>query len=293
MTDWLVLGAGGQLGRCLQEALTESGTPHVALTSPECDITDPSALEHSLGRHKPRVVVNCAAWTAVDAAEDNVETAFSVNCRGAGNVARACRAAGSLLVHVSTDYVFPGTESGPYAEDAPTGPVSAYGKSKLCGELEVLAALPDASYIVRTAWLYSRHGGNFAKTMLRRALTGTPVRVVDDQRGQPTLADDLARHIIDIVSAHAPFGVYHGTNSGEASWCDFARDIFRLSGSGEHLVSAVDSSEYPTRAVRPRNSVLGHDRTRLNGLTEMRHWSAALAASVRAIIDVIDEEAGK
>lgn len=276
----------------MQEALVERGISYVALGSGECDITEPESVLKALNAHRPDVVVNCAAWTGVDAAEDNKEAAFAVNCGGAGNVARACGETGATLVHVSTDYVFAGTGSGPYAEDAATAPVSVYGKSKLCGEEAVRAAHGSRSYVIRTAWLYSRHGGNFAKTMLRRALAGAAVRVVEDQFGQPTLAEDLARHIIDIVASSTPFGVYHGTNSGSASWYDFATALYEFAGADTSLVSPVASTEYPTKAVRPSNSVLGHDRTVTAGMSEMRPWRDAAEASAKGIIYVLSQETG-
>lgn len=290
MTTWLILGARGQLGTCMQEALTSKGLPFVALGSDECDVRDAGAVSAAIRDHSAGIVVNCSAWTAVDAAEDNEAAAFALNCDAVGSIASACRAAGSLLVHVSTDYVFPGVEGGAYDEYSPTGPVSVYGQSKLCGELRALSEHPAGTYIVRTAWLYSRHGGNFAKTMLRRALAGTEVRVVDDQRGQPTLADDVALHIIGLVTCAAPVGIYHGTNSGQGTWCDFAREIFDLAGAGTALVSPVPTSEYPTRAVRPSNSVLGHGRTVAAGLPEMRPWQDALRASIARIITAVESE---
>ena len=274
----------------MQEALTERNLPFVALGSDECDVTNSDAVSAVMEIHRPDVVVNCSAWTAVDAAEDNEATAFAINCDGPRNVAVACRTSGSTFVHVSTDYVFPGDGSGEYAEDSPTGPVSVYGKSKLCGEREAIAGHPDGTYIVRTAWLYSRHGGNFVKTMLRRALSGAAVRVVDDQLGQPTLANDLARHIIDLVTSGAPVGVFHGTNSGRTTWCGLAREIFDLAGAGTGLVSPVGTSEYPTRAVRPANSVLGHARTLDAGVAEMRQWDIALRASISGIIETVKSE---
>ena len=282
---WLILGSQGQLGQCICDALTEMGIEFVAVGREECDITDPAAVASTLAYCRPNVVVNCAAWTAVDAAEDHEADALLINCTGATNVALACREASSLLVHISTDYVFSGSGNGPYAEDEPTNPVSAYGRSKLCGENGVLDTYPNGSYVIRTAWLYSRHGGNFAKTMLRRALEGAPVRVVADQLGQPTLADDLARHIINLVSSDAPKGVYHGTNSGACTWFDFAREIYALSGADIDLVSPVSTSEYPTRAIRPSNSVLGHEHTIRAGIAEMPAWNTALAGAIHSIID--------
>lgn len=290
VSSWLVLGGRGQLGTCMQEALTERNLTFVALGSDECDVTDPDAVLGTVSRYEPTIIVNCSAWTAVDAAEDNESAAFGVNCDGAANVARAARKAGATLVHISTDYVFPGTDDAPYAEDSATGPVSVYGRSKLCGEHKVAEIYPENSYVVRTAWLYSRHGGNFAKTMLRRALAGVQVRVVNDQLGQPTLADDLARHIISLVDARVPAGTYHGTNSGSCTWFSFARLLYELAGVDTSLVLPVASTEYPTRAVRPRNSVLSHGRTVEADVAEMRRWDIAVAASIDGIIGALSQE---
>lgn len=274
----------------MQEVLADRGLSFVALGSEECDVTSAAEVSAVIAHLRPDVVVNCSAWTAVDAAEDNEAAVFAINCDGPRNIASACSAIGSTLVHISTDYVFPGTGSSAYAEDSPTAPVSVYGRSKLCGEQGAIARHPDGTYIVRTAWLYSRHGANFVKTMLRRALAGVAVRVVDDQVGQPTLADDLARHIIELVTSEAPAGVYHGTNSGQGTWFDLAKEIFVLSGADSELVSPVSTSEYPTRAERPANSVLGHARTLNAGLAEMRKWEDALRESIGGIIAAVRSE---
>ena len=287
---WLVLGAGGQLGRCLEEALVEAGIPFTLAGRNECDITDARIVSDVLSRTRPDVVVNCAAWTAVDAAEDNEADATLANRDGARNVAEACKDHGALLVHVSTDYVFAGTDTGAYDEDSPTFPASAYGRTKLLGEHAVLENYPGGTYVVRTAWLYSRFGGNFVKTMLRRALTDAPVRVVDDQRGQPTHAGDLARHIIDLVQSGAPRGVYHGTSTGETTWYGFARLIYALAGVETDLVTPVLSSEFPTPATRPANSVLGHGRTVAAGVDEMRPWDTALQTVIADIIEAVKSE---
>ena len=287
---WLVLGGGGQLGRCLEEALVECGIPYTLADRGVCDITDARAADGLVSRIRPSVVVNCAAWTAVDAAEDDESAATLVNHNGARNVAEACKYHGAVLVQVSTDYVFSGKESGVHDENSTTNPVSAYGRSKLLGEQAVLDVYPDGTYVVRTAWLYSKFGGNFVKTMVRRALAEMPVRVVNDQHGQPTYAGDLARHIIDLVRSGAPFGVYHGTNSGNATWYELAREIFDLAHKPTTLVSPVGTDEYPTKATRPENSVLGHQRTLAAGVDEMRNWKDALAESIGGIIAVVEKE---
>ena len=180
----------------------------------------------------PDVVVNAAAYTAVDAAESDEPTAYAVNATGPQNLARACAARpGTRLVHISTDYVFSGEDEGPYDEDAPPAPRSAYGRTKLAGELAVRSALADRSFVVRTAWLYSAHGANFVKTMLKLEGDRETVSVVDDQRGQPTWSRDLGGQILALIAAGAAPGIYHGTNSGAVTWFGFTQEIFRLAGA--------------------------------------------------------------
>jgi dTDP-4-dehydrorhamnose reductase len=238
----------------------------------------------------PTVIVNAAAWTAVDAAEDDEDGAYNVNCLGAGHVASVAAAHAATLVHVSTDYVFSGSSTTPFREDDETAPVGAYGRTKLAGEHAVRLAHPDGSLIVRTAWLYSQFGHNFAKTMACKAKALQPVRVVNDQCGQPTLATDLAGHIIDLVAKKAPAGTYHGTNTGECTWFDFASEIFRLMGTDVSLISAVPSTEYPTRASRPPYSVLAHGNTERVGIAPMSPWLEALTEAIPHIIASTDQE---
>lgn len=284
---WLVVGAGGQLGRSLTKALTDAAMGNTAVTRSECDITSRSSVDAVLERVRPTIVVNTAAWTAVDAAEDHPDEAALINETGARTLAAACRASGSRLVHISTDYVFDGSADSPIPEDATCSPRTVYGRTKRAGEIAVLEELGDMCCVIRTAWLYSEYGSNFAKTMMRRALAGAPVSVVDDQIGQPTSAHDLARHAINLMTSGAPHGIYHGTNSGRASWYEFAQSIYTLADADMSLVSATDSSNYPTRATRPRYSVLSHARTLANGIEEMRPWRDALADSIDAVRDAV------
>ncbi len=204
MTRWLVTGAAGMLGRDLTDLLGARGEDFTPLARADLDITDPAAVAKAVSSVKPDVVVNCAAWTAVDAAEDHEEDALAINGQGAANLAAACADAGALLVHPSTDYVFDGRATTPYAEGAPTDPAGAYGRTKLAGERSVRAALPHASYIVRTAWLYGAHGKNFVKTMLRLARNGTAPGVVADQHGQPTWTADVATQIYALIATGPP-----------------------------------------------------------------------------------------
>ena len=287
---WLILGANGQLGKSLQTVLATNNISFTAVDRQTLDITDRDACIKLFNSLSPEVVVNCAAWTAVDLAEDNEAEAFRINCDATRNIAIAARNINAINVHVSTDYVFSGVADTPYDVESPTAPVSVYGKSKLCGEVAIAEEYPDRSYVVRTAWLYSPHGGNFVKTMIRKARSASAVRVVSDQLGQPTLAADLAQHIVDLVANQAPFGIFHGTNSGVASWYDLTVEIYTQLGVDTSLVSPVPTSEYPTKAVRPKYSVLGHAHTIDCGVAEMQNWKTALQESLPNIVKVISEE---
>ncbi len=224
----------------------------------------------------PDVVVNCAAWTAVDEAESREDEAFLVNGRGAGNVAAACAASGARLVHVSTDYVFGGDATRPYSEHDPPGPRTAYGRTKLAGEGAVLGLLPGTGYVVRTAWLYGAYGPNFARTMIRLEREQAIANVVDDQSGQPTWSADVAGQIIALARLEAAGGIYHATSSGEATWFEFAREIFRLLGADTARVRPAKSSEFPRPAPRPSYSVLGHEALSALGIEAIAHWRRAL-----------------
>ena len=287
---WLILGGEGQLGLSLQLILSQANIPYRAVGRDSLDVCNRDACIQVLNELKPSVVVNCAAWTAVDLAEDHEEEAFNINCAGSRNVAIACRGINAVLVHISTDYVFSGVSDAPYETDSPTTPTSAYGRSKLCGELAVQDELPERSYIFRTAWLYSQFRGNFVKTMVRKALAHSPVRVVSDQLGQPTAATDLAQHIVYVVESKAPFGIFHGTNSGQASWYELTQEIYAFLNLDASLVTPVPTSEYPTQAVRPQYSVLSHSQTCNLGLDEMINWKSALLNTLPTIKQEILKE---
>lgn len=274
MTRYLIAGAGGMLGADLQHVL--AGREVTALDRGGLDITDAVAVREAVAGHD--VVINAAAYTKVDEAETDEASAFAVNATGAGILADAAAAAGARLVHVSTDYVFDGAGTHPYAEDTPRDPLGAYGRTKAAGE-ELVLAHPDV-YLVRTAWLYGEHGPNFAHTMLRLAGERDTVSVVTDQIGQPTWSRDLASAIVRLLDAGAPFGIYHGTNSGEASWFDFARAIFEDSGLDPDRVLPTDSSSFTRPAPRPGYSVLGHAAWGAAGLPAPRPWREALRAAI-------------
>ncbi len=283
MTRWLVTGAAGMLGRDLTELLRAKGEECTALARADLDITDAAAVADAVSAAKPGVVVNCAAWTAVDAAETHEDEALAVNGRGPAILAAACAAAGAFLIHPSTDYVFDGQATAPYAEDAPTAPRSAYGRTKLAGEQAVLAALPESSYVLRTAWLYGAHGKNFVHTMLRLARSGISPGVVDDQCGQPTWTADVAARIHALVASGAPAGIYHATSSGETTWYAFATEIFKLC-QADQAPRPITSAEYPLPAPRPAYSVLAHHAWQLAGVEPIGGWRDALRRAFPAIL---------
>jgi dTDP-4-dehydrorhamnose reductase len=269
---YLIVGAGGMLGHDLQSAL--AGREVTALTRADLDVTDAAAVSAAVAGHD--VVINASAYTKVDDAETNEDAAYAVNATGAANLAAAAAEHGAWLVQVSTDYVFDGSATTPYAESTPVGPVSAYGRTKAEGERLTVEANGDRTYIVRTAWLYGEHGPNFAKTMLTLAGKLDTVSVVTDQVGQPTWTLDLANRIVALLDSHAPAGIYHGTASGQGSWMDFAAAVFAGAGLDPARVLPTDSSQFVRPAPRPAYSVLGHDAWAAAGLEPMRDWRLAL-----------------
>lgn len=273
----LVVGHGGQLGSALMAVLQRGGDHEVlGVDYPDIDIADSASVSAAVAAAAPDVVVNCAAYTAVDAAEEDEDRALAINGLGPRLLAEQCRDRGAWLVHISTDYVFDGTATEPYAEDAEPSPASAYGRTKLAGDRAVQEILPDSHYLIRTAWLYGLQGSNFVKTMLRLERDRETVSVVTDQVGQPTYASDLAEQIRLVIERRPAPGTYHGTNSGDVSWFGFTREIFRLAGADPERVLPTTSAEFVRPAPRPAYSVLGHDRWIEQGLPEMRPWRAAL-----------------
>ena len=278
----LVTGANGQLGSVLVELLV--GRPDDAVFGvdlPDIDVTSVESVDRCFGQFAPDTVINCAAWTAVDAAEERETDALRVNGDGPRVLAAACHRVGAWLVQISTDYVFDGEASVPYAEDAIPDPRSAYGRTKLAGELAVQQELPEAHYLVRTAWLYGLQGSNFVKTMLGLEATRATVSVVNDQWGQPTYAKDLAGRILDLLDARPAAGTYHATNSGETNWFDFTKAIFEGIGADPNRVLPTDSSTFVRPAPRPAYSVLGQAKWAEVGMKPMRGWREALDAAMQ------------
>jgi dTDP-4-dehydrorhamnose reductase len=270
---WLVVGAGGQLGTDLMRVL--EGQYVIGLTRHDLDITDTDAVARAVAAVVPSVIVNAAAYTAVDAAETDEAAAFAANVTAPAALAKAAAKAGATFVHVSTDYVFAGDATAPYDEAAPTGPKSAYGRTKLAGEQAVFAELPDA-YVVRTAWVYGASGANFVKTMARLERERETVSVVDDQRGSPTWSYDLAGGLVALASSGAASGIYHCTNTGETTWFGFTRAIFEELGADPDRVLPTTTAAFPRPAPRPAYSVLGNRRWLEAGLAPLPHWRDAL-----------------
>ncbi|MBG6055943.1 dTDP-4-dehydrorhamnose reductase [Salinibacterium sp. CAN_S4] len=275
MTRYLITGAAGMLGRDLQAVL--SGRDVTALSRSQLDVTDGDAVAAAVEGHD--VIVNAAGYTRVDDAESHEVDAFAINATGAAHLATAAARFGATLVQLSTDYVFDGTAGAPYTESNPRTPVSAYGRTKAEGERLALEIHPEGTRVIRTAWLYGEHGGNFAATILRLAGERDTIDVVDDQRGQPTWTMDLATRIAAMLDADVAPGNYHATNSGEATWFDFAQAVFTLAGLDARRVKPTTSSRFIRPAHRPAYSVLGHNAWKTVGLGPMRDWKSALESA--------------
>ncbi|WP_251619761.1 dTDP-4-dehydrorhamnose reductase [Odoribacter lunatus] len=278
----LVTGAGGQLGSELRK-IGFSPLDEVFFTDvAELDITDRKAVENYVSRNEIDTIVNCAAYTAVDKAEEEPEKAELVNVKAVENLAEVAEKEGCLLVHVSTDYVFDGTASEPYTEKSPVNPQTVYGRTKLAGERAIRKS-GCLAIIVRTAWLYSEFGGNFMKTMLRLAGEKGELHVVCDQVGTPTYAADLAAAIVHMLADESvadKTGIYHFSNEGICSWCDFAREIMRLSGN-KCTVNGITTAEYPAKAHRPAYSVLDKTKIKQTFGVAVPEWREALERMMR------------
>lgn len=289
--SWLITGGSGQLGIAVSQELDKHGIEFYAWNSRDLEITQSATFSETIEKLSPIVIINCAAWTDVDGAETNEIDASRVNSDGPENLALAAKLCNSKFIHVSTDYVFSGDSQKPWQVADEINPQSAYGRTKAQGENRVLASYPENSIVVRTAWLYSPWGKNFAKTMTKLALKGDgEVRVVNDQIGQPTSASDLAKQLVELGLSTSSAGIYHGTNSGQATWFEFAQEIFKLAGVDVGRVTPVPSSDYPRPAKRPSYSVLSHDAWASTSVKPMRDWRIALAEAMPAIISAVKAE---
>jgi dTDP-4-dehydrorhamnose reductase len=276
MTRWLITGAGGALGTDLATLL--DGADVAALDRSGLDLTDPD-LPGRLDELRPEIVINAAAYTKVDDAETDEAAATRVNADGPGRLAAWCAHNAARLIHVSTDYVFAGDATTPYPVDAPTSPLSAYGRSKLAGEHQVRRAGGDC-HVVRTAWLYGSTGTNFVRTIGSRLLQGQPVRVVNDQRGAPTWTYPLAEALLGLAGSDAEPGVWHCSAAGDASWYDVAMAVAAELGVDPALVSPTTSTEFRRPAARPAYSVLSNAKWAAAGLPMLPDWRPMLASAL-------------
>ncbi len=270
----VITGASGQLGYDLVDVLRQGH--EIFPFDLDLDITDLDLLESTVLKIKPDVVINAAAYTDVDGCESDPEQAFKVNTEGAKNVGLACLKADAIMVHISTDFVFDGTKERPYTEHDEPNPINTYGRSKLAGE-EHLKSLLSSYYIVRTSWLFGRHGKNFVKTIVSLADEKGELSVVNDQFGSPTFSLDLAHKIAELVDSKR-FGLYHITNSGACSWYEFAGAIMAASGRKDIKIRAITSGRIDRAAKRPANSVLKNDNLERQGFRLLRHYKEALEA---------------
>lgn len=276
----LVTGVKGQLGYDVCKVLSARGIEHRGVDIEDFDITNVQATHDYIAAYRPDGVIHCSAWTAVDRAEDELEKVRAVNAEGPRNIASACKEIGAKLVYISTDYVFPGTGDRFYEPDDPTGPLGAYGVTKLEGE-QAVQALLERYFIVRVSWVFGKNGNNFVRTMLRLAETKSELNVVCDQIGSPTYTADLAPLLCDMVVSEK-YGVYHATNEGVCSWAEFAEEIFRLAGK-DVKVNPVPTSEYPTRAARPLNSRMSKAKLEEMGFSRLPDWHNALVRYLREL----------
>lgn len=270
----LVTGGSGQLGCAVRRELERHGIEYTAPSSKKMDIADVNAVREQICTYHPDAVIHCAAWTAVDAAEDVPEQVFAVNEGGTRNIALACQEIKAKMLYVSTDYVFPGTGIHFYEPDDSTGPVNVYGKSKLAGE-QAIKGLLEKYFVVRTSWVFGEGGNNFVKTMLRLADMRDEVSVVCDQIGSPTYTADLAPLLCDMAESEK-YGTYHATNEGICSWAEFAEEIFRVSGKNVKI-NHITTNEYPAKAMRPLNSRLSKACLERAGFARLPTWVGAVS----------------
>ena len=290
-TPILITGANGQLGHEMRNVLAEDQRFHAIYTDvtgdniTPLDITDEDAVERIVADNDIQVIVNCVAYTAVDAAEDNEPQALRLNADAVGILARVAKRHGARMVHVSTDYVFDGQGCVPYTEDMTTNPQSAYGRTKLAGERQLVETLGDDAVILRTAWLYSPYGKNFVKTMLALGKDKPALKVVFDQVGSPTCARDLARAIVTVITAEAWHpGLYHYSNEGVISWYDFTKAIHSLAGITACDVQPCHSDEFPAKAHRPAYSVLDKTKFKTTFGVQVPYWLDSLEDTIKQLL---------
>jgi dTDP-4-dehydrorhamnose reductase len=280
MSNIVVFGASGQLGQCLKTAAEAQGLTTIYFPpESEADILNKDVLKKVFEKYRPVWCINCAAYTAVDKAEDDTDLARKINKTGPGNLSSLCLEYNSILIHTSTDFIFKGDKPTPLVETDIAEPINIYGLTKLEGELEVTRVL-EKYYILRTSWLYSEYGNNFVKTMLKLGSERDELKIIADQVGTPTYAMDLARCILDIISTKSEaYGTYHYSNEGVASWYDFAKAIFDISGA-KVKVLPIKTSEYSTRAIRPAYSVMDKTKIKQTLSIQIPYWRDSLIACI-------------
>jgi len=283
MLNIVIFGASGQLGHCIKAVVEAKGIKSVYFPPEnEANILDTSSLRLIFQKHSPAYCINCAAYTAVDKAEDDTETAEKVNKTGVENLSHLCAEFDSVLIHISTDFVFAGDKPTPRTETDEAKPISVYGQTKLDGELAVETILKKY-FIIRTGWLYSEYGNNFVKTMLKLGAERDELKIIADQVGTPTYAIDLASCVMDIVSSGSTaFGVYHYSNEGVTSWYDFAKAIFDISGTTVKALP-IRTSEYVTRATRPAYSVMDKSKIKQQFGMEIPYWRDSLITCINRL----------
>ncbi|RKN79759.1 dTDP-4-dehydrorhamnose reductase [Ulvibacterium marinum] len=278
MRTFWVIGANGQLGSEIRElAASQTGKTFVFTDVNELNITDHEAVEHFIAENSIDALINCAAYTAVDKAETEVEKADAINHLAVANLARIAKAKGLAFVHISTDYVFEGTASEPYTETDTPNPQSVYGRTKLDGENAILKINPARTVIIRTSWVYSSYGSNFVKTMLRLGRERKELNVVHDQVGRPTYAGDLAAAVLQLLThlKNKDVGIYHYANTGECSWYEFANTIFKVAQLPV-MTNPIPTTDYPTPAKRPEYSVLDTEKIKRDFGIAIPHWEESL-----------------
>jgi dTDP-4-dehydrorhamnose reductase len=283
MKKILVFGASGQLGHCLKKVADTQQLSDIFFPGEdEANILDEIGLNTLFAKYQPQFCINCAAYTAVDKAEEDMHTARKVNADGAANLAKLCKANGVTLVHVSTDFVFEGNTPYPLIEADAVNPINVYGLTKLEGEHAIADILPE-HYILRTSWLYSEYGNNFVKTMLRLGAERDVLKVIADQVGTPTYAIDLAECILAIIAAdNKQYGIYHYSNEGVTSWYDFAQSIFDISNT-QVKVYPIRTAEYPTPALRPTYSVMDKAKVKSTFNIEIPYWRHSLETCIKRL----------
>lgn len=283
MKKVLVFGASGQLGHCLKKVADEQQLPEIYFPGEdEANILNEANLETLFANYKPQFCINCAAYTAVDKAEEDMHTARKVNAEGAANLAKLCKANGVTLIHVSTDFVFEGNTPYPLTETDAANPINVYGLTKLEGEQAIAEILPE-HYILRTSWLYSEFGNNFVKTMLRLGAERNELNIISDQVGTPTYAIDLAECILAIIAAdNKQYGIYHYSNEGVTSWYDFAQAIFDISNT-QVKAYPIRTSQYPTPAVRPTFSVMDKAKVKSTFNVQIPYWRHSLETCIKRL----------